>query len=131
MQALALASPLDLGSAGKEGVFDAPHTYAEEAMPRRSLSSLDLARARALQTLEARSPSVQSAASNSFEMDDDEEPRGSGEFRLSPRTLESVPEDDAGAALALASPSRAGTRRRASRRPRPRLVSHTGPGEPL
>jgi hypothetical protein len=58
-----------------------------------------------LQTLEARSPSVQSAASNSFEMDDDEEPRGSGEFSFEPTTLESVPEDDAGAALALASPS--------------------------
>ncbi|KAI3478513.1 hypothetical protein L1887_59568 [Cichorium endivia] len=105
LQALALGSPLDLGSAGKEGVFDAPHTYAEGGMPRRSLSSLDLARARALQTLEARSPSVQSAASNSFEMDDDEEPRGSGEFSFEPTTLESVPEDDAGAALALASPS--------------------------
>ncbi|GAK67224.1 uncharacterized protein PAN0_017c5450 [Moesziomyces antarcticus] len=104
LQALALGSPLDLGSAGKEGVFEASHSYAEGAMPRRSLSSLDLARARALQTLEARSPSVQSAASNSFEMDDDE-PRGSGEFSFEPTALESVPEDEAGAALALASPS--------------------------
>ncbi|SPO29841.1 uncharacterized protein UTRI_06114_B [Ustilago trichophora] len=105
--ALALGSPLDLGPAGQEGVFGASHSYSvvvdDQAVPRRSLSSLDLARARALQTLESRSPSVASSnASLSFESRDENQPRLSAEedFTFEPTALESVPEDEAATALA-------------------------------
>ena len=102
--ALALGSPLDLGSAGCEGVFGASHSFVDDqAMPRRSLSSLDLARARALQALEARSPSAaSSSASNSFDSGD--ESRQSDDFSFEPTPLESVPED-AASNLAAESPS--------------------------
>ncbi|KAJ1026266.1 hypothetical protein NDA16_002353 [Ustilago loliicola] len=91
--ALALGSPLDLGPAGQEGVFGSSHTFSEDqGMPRRSLSSLDLARARALQSLEARSSSVASSASNSFD-GDESQPRLSDDFSFEPTALESVPED--------------------------------------
>ncbi|SPO29165.1 uncharacterized protein UTRI_06114 [Ustilago trichophora] len=105
--ALALGSPLDLGPAGQEGVFGASHSYSvvvdDQAVPRRSLSSLDLARARALQTLESRSPSVASSnASISFESGDESQPRLSAEedFSFEPTALESVPEDEAAIASA-------------------------------
>ncbi|SJX65814.1 uncharacterized protein SRS1_16369 [Sporisorium reilianum f. sp. reilianum] len=95
-QALALGSPLDLGPAGREGVFGASHTFADEqAMPRRSLSSLDLARARALQALEARSPSATSSASHSLDSGDESQSRRSDDFSFEPTALESVPEDAA------------------------------------
>ncbi|TKY88028.1 hypothetical protein EX895_003124 [Sporisorium graminicola] len=94
--ALALGSPLDLGSAGREGVFGASHSFVDDhAMPRRSLSSLDLARARALQALEARSPSVASSASVSFDSGDESQSRRSEDFSFEPTALESVPENDA------------------------------------
>lgn len=102
--ALALGSPLDLGPAAQEGVFGSSHTLTEDSgMPRRSLSSLDLARARALQSLEARSPSVaSSSASNSFD-GDDSQPRMSDDFSFEPTALESVPED--ASTMPLESPS--------------------------
>lgn len=105
--ALALGSPLDLGSAGREGVFGASHTFSDtQPLPRRSLSSLDLARARALQSLESRSPSVaSSSASNSFDSGDESQPRLSEEFSFEPTALESVPEDEAGSAATAPSES--------------------------
>ncbi|CDS81981.1 uncharacterized protein SPSC_00163 [Sporisorium scitamineum] len=103
--ALALGSPLDLGSAGCEGVFGASHSFVDDqAMPRRSLSSLDLARARALQALEARSPSVaSSSASNSFDSGDESQSRRSDDFSFEPTALESVPEHEAATTAATLS----------------------------
>ncbi|KAF6767231.1 Myosin-binding domain protein [Kalmanozyma brasiliensis GHG001] len=100
--ALVLGSPLDLGSAEHDGVFDASHSFNDaKAMPRRSLSSLDLARARAMQALEARSSSASSSASNSLDSGDESMLSVSDDFSFEPTALESVPEDDAAATASI------------------------------
>ncbi|KAJ1596280.1 hypothetical protein NDA14_002844 [Ustilago hordei] len=98
--ALALGSPLDLDPAAQQGVFGPGDSFSEDqAVPRGSLSSLDLARARALQSLQARSPSVASCSTwNSFD-GDDSQPRLSDDFSFEPTALESVPEDAGSTAL--------------------------------
>ncbi|KAJ9476006.1 Vezatin domain-containing protein [Pseudozyma hubeiensis] len=98
--ALALGSPLDLGTAGETGTFGGSHSFghAQPALARRSLSSLDLARARALQALEARPAS--SASSNSFDSGDESMSRHSEEFSFERTALESVPENETGAGMA-------------------------------
>lgn len=105
--ALALGSPLDLGATGHTGVFGGSPSLVDEqaAMPRRSLSSLDLARARALQALEARSPSVASSASYSFDSGEESMSRHSDDFSFEPTALESVPENETASLLAGESPS--------------------------
>ncbi|GAC97854.1 hypothetical protein PHSY_005442 [Pseudozyma hubeiensis SY62] len=99
--ALALGSPLDLGTAGDTGTFGGSHSFshAQPALARRSLSSLDLARARALQALEARPAS--SASSNSFDSGDESISRHSEEFSFERTALESVPENGTGAATGV------------------------------
>lgn len=125
--ALALGSPLDLGSAGHEGVFGASHSYVvdDQAIMRRSLSSLDLARARALQSLEARASSrASSSASNTSEDGIESQSRVSDDFSFEPTALESVPEDDAATASMLPNGSPGGEGGSTSRKTTPKATQH-------
>lgn len=96
---LALGSPLDLGIAGREGVFGSLYSSSSQNGARRSVSSLDMARARSRQSLDG---GGDDSFSDGFS---DDRSRSSGDFSFEATTLESVPEGGPAAELLSDSPS--------------------------